>query len=233
MSDSPSPRSFPQTFFQPQPGWSQILLIRHGQSAAYVEGQPFPLVDGQGDPPLSPLGEWQAERLGERLADEPITAMYCSTLQRTAQTAAPTAARLGLDVTVVPDLREIHIGVGEGGEFRRMAADGHPAVLAMREKQNWGEIPGAETNDQLAARTSAAIQQIAGRHPDELVAVVCHGGVIAALLGYAIGRSDFTFGGARNASISHIVVTEDRWIIRMFNDGGHVGPLTADVDPPT
>ncbi len=233
MTDSSAPRSFPQTFFQPEPGACQILLVRHGQSAPYVEGQPFPLVDGQGDPPLSPLGEWQAEQVGIRLADEPIDAMYCSTLQRTAQTAAPAAARLGLDVTVDADLREINLGIGEGGMFRQMVADGHPAVLAMREKQDWGEVPGAETNAIFAGRTVGAIKRIAAAHPDQLVGVFCHGGVVGALLGHAVGRQDFTFNGARNGSISHIVVTPDQWIIRVFNDGGHAGPLTADVDPPT
>ncbi len=145
MTDASAPRSFPQTFFQPDPGSCQILLVRHGQSAPFVEGEDFPMVDGQGDPPLSPLGEWQAEQVGIRLADEPITALYCSTLQRTAQTAAPLAGRLGLDVTVDANLREVHLGEGEGGKFRKMVADGHPAVLAMREKNDWGQVPGAET----------------------------------------------------------------------------------------
>ena len=70
--------------------------MRHGQSIPYVEGQPFPLVDGHGDPPLSPRGEWQAERVGERLADEPIDAIYVSSLTRTHQTAAPLASRLAM-----------------------------------------------------------------------------------------------------------------------------------------
>lgn len=233
MTDASAPRSYPQTFFQPDPGSCQILLVRHGQSAPFVEGEDFPMLDGQGDPPLSPLGEWQAEQVGVRLAEEPITALYCSTLQRTAQTAAPLAARLGLDVTVDANLREVHLGEGEGGKFRKMVAEGHPAVLAMRENHDWSEVPGAESNAQVTARTVGAIEQIAATHPDELVAVFCHGGVVGALLGYANGRLDFMFNGARNGSISHIVVSPDRWIIRTFNDGGHVGPLTADADPPT
>lgn len=227
------PKSHPQGFFQPAPGACQVLLVRHGQSAPYVEGQPFDLVDGQGDPPLSPKGQWQAEQVGARLADEPISAIYATSLQRTRQTAAPLASRLGLEVAVEADLREVHLGEGEGGLFRQMAAENHPAALAMRQKQEWGEIPGAETNAQLASRTVGALTTIAGNHADQLVAVFCHGGVVSALLGHAIGRQDFTFGGCRNGSISHVVIDETGWNIRVYNDGGHVGPLTADPEPPT
>lgn len=231
---SETPRTFPQTFFQPTPGACQIALVRHGQSAALVEGTPFPLFDGQGDPPLSPLGEYQAQRVGERLSSEPISAIYCSTLQRTSQTAAPLATALGVAPMIDADLREVHLGEGEGGEFRRMAADGHPAALAMRANQEWGEIPGAETNRQLQDRTVGAVRRISAAHPDELVAVFCHGGVIGSLLAYALGRADFSFMGSRNGAISHIVVDPDGpWIIRSFNDAAHTGPLTADAEPPT
>lgn len=243
---APSPRSFPQLLFQPDPGACQVLLVRHGQSMAFVPGQPFPLVDGHGDPPLTDLGLFQAELVGKRLASEPIRAIYVSSLTRTQQTAAPLAARLGLVPTVERDLREIYLGVGEGGAFRQMSADNHPAVLAMRARQEWGEIPEAETNAQLQARTVAAVERVAASHPDEMVAVFCHGGVIGALVAHAVGANPFTFHGARHTSISHVVInqpelatggaamaeaegrTDDRWVLRSFNDAAHAGSLTAD-----
>lgn len=241
-------RSFPQLLFQPDPGACQVLLVRHGQSMAFVPGQPFPLVDGHGDPPLTELGLIQAELVGRRLAAEPISAIYVSSLTRTHQTAAPLAARLGLTPSVERDLREIYLGVGEGGTFRQMSADNHPAVLAMRARREWGEIPEAETNAQLQARTVAAVERIAASHPDEMVAVFVHGGVIGALVAHAVGANPFTFHGARHTSISHLVInqpelagsgagavsteaegrTDDRWVLRSFNDAGHAGTLTAD-----
>lgn len=227
------PRSFPQHFFQPDEGSCQILLVRHGQSAALIEGQSFPMVAGQGDPPLSELGEWQARQAGLRLAGEPIQAIYATSLQRTVQTAQPLAASLGLTIGVEPDLREVHLGEGEGGRFRMMVADEHPAALALRRRNEWGEIPGAETNEQLRIRTVGAIERLAATHTNQLIAVFCHGGVIGSLLGHAAKVNPFTFSGARNASINHLVIAPDRWIIRLFNDGAHTGSLTADADPPT
>jgi probable phosphoglycerate mutase len=227
------PRSYPQTFFQPPDGACQILLVRHGQSAPFVEGRPFPLVEGQGNPPLSPLGEWQADRVGHRLKKEPIDALYVSTLQRTTQTALPLARHLGHELSIEPDLREIHLGEGEGGKFRQMLAEEHPAALAMRANRQWGEIPGAENNEEFTNRTVDAVRRIAAAHTDQLVAAFCHGGTIGAILGYAAGVNPFTFNGTRNGAIAHLVVAEEGWVIRSFNDGAHVGPLTADAEPPT
>lgn len=232
----PTPAAFPQLLFQPGPGACQVLLVRHGQSSPYVTGLPFPLVDGHGDPPLTALGHHQAELAAQRLAGEPITAIYVSSLTRTQQTAAPLAARLGLTPTVEPDLREVFLGEGEGGHFRQMSAENHPAVLAMRAQREWGVIPGAETNQQLEARTVGAVELIAQRHPDQMVAVFCHGGVIAAIVGHAIGVGPFIFHGSRHTGISHLVVNpphvDERWIVRSFNDGGHAGTLAADHPVP-
>lgn len=230
MSDTP--KSYPQTFFEPPPGACQIVLVRHGQSAPYLEGQPFTLVDGHGDPPLSPLGLYQADCVGERLKDEPISAIYASTLTRTQQTAAPLAAHTGLEVRIEPDVREVYLGVGEGGTFRKMSAEEHPQALAMRANLEWGEIEGAETNAIFEARTVGAIQKIAAAHPDEMVAVFCHGGVIGALLGHAFRINMFRTMGSRNGAISHLVVTDEGWVVRSFNDAAHTGPLTADTPPP-
>jgi len=224
--------SHPQPFFEPPPGACQVVLVRHGQSIPYEEGRPFPLVDGHGDPPLSPRGHWQAERVAERLEDEPVSAIYVSSLTRTHQTAAPLATRLRLDVAIEPDLREVFLGEFEGGLFRQMAVEGHPAVVRMRETGDWGELPGAETNEQLQRRTVTAIERLAERHGDELIVVVCHGGVIAAVLSHAMRQPVMAYRGARNASLSHVVVHGGEWILRSFNDAAHTGSLTADHDPP-
>lgn len=239
-TDQPSEESenssYPQHFYEPPTGAGQVLLIRHGQSQAFTPGKPFPLVDGHGDPPLSELGEHQAELVGERLHLESVGAIYVSSLTRTHQTAAPLVRRLGIEPKVDADLREVFLGIGEGGKFREMAANDHPAALALRATGEWGEIPGAETNQQFTDRTVGAVRRIAAAHPNELVAAFCHGGVIAAVLGYAMGVGAMSFTGARHTSISHLVIEPpaddpSHWTLRLFNDGGHSGSLTGDHLP--
>ncbi|MEM8925299.1 MAG: histidine phosphatase family protein [Actinomycetota bacterium] len=226
MADDSS--SFPQTLYQPEEGACQIVLVRHGQSAPYMPGRPFDLVDGHGDPHLSELGHHQARLLGERLAHEPIDAIYTSSLTRTKQTAAPLAEKLGIAPEVEADLREVYLGEFEGGLFRQRAAEDHPAVVSMRAKGEWGEIPGAETNAQFQGRVVAALERIAAAHPDRLVVAACHGGVIGAALGHAIGAGPFVFNGARHTSVNHLVRNPSGWVIRSFNDGAHAGRLTVD-----
>ncbi len=217
------PPAFRQLRFEPPPGATDLFLVRHGQSAPYVSGTLFALVDGQGDPPLSADGEAQARLLGVRLATAGIDAIYVSTLRRTAQTAAPLAARLGLTPVVEARLREVHLGDWEGGVFRKNVAQGHPVALRMAAEERWDVIPGAEPADAFAGRVRAAIERIAAAHPGRRVAAVTHGGVIGQALSLAAASRPFAFTGAENASISRLVITPERWIVRGYNDTAHLG----------
>lgn len=215
-------RTYRQARFQRPPGATELLLVRHGESAPAREDAPFPLVDGHGDPELAPEGRWQAERIADRLADEDISAIYVTNLRRTAETAAPLAGRLGIDVRVEPDLREVHLGEWEGGRFRKHVAEGHPLARRLYAEQRWDIIPGAEPTERFAARVRRGIQRIAAAHPEETVVVVSHGGVIGQVLADACGARGFAFTGSDNGAISHLVVADDRWIIRCYNDTAHL-----------
>ncbi len=204
------------------PGATDLHLVRHGASEAYLDGNLFPLVDGHGDPPLSAEGKEQAARVCSRLAAAGVDAIYVSNLTRTAQTAAPLAEQLGLDVQVEADLREVYLGEWEGGIFRKMVAEGHPISLRMAAEERWDVIPGAESAAELASRVRSAIERLAAAHPGQRVAAFTHGGVIGQALALASDPRPFAFLGAENTSISRIVVTPDRWIVRGFNDIAHL-----------
>ena len=218
-------RQYRQSRFQRPPGATDVILVRHGESEPAVPGRPFLIVDGHGDPALAPEGQEQAERVGERLADQRIDAIYVTNLRRTAETAAPLAERLRLTPLVEPGLREVHLGDWEGGLFRQRMAEGDPIGQRMLAEERWDVIPGAEPQDEFAARVRTALCRVADAHPDQRVAVFSHGGVIGQLLSEASGGGrPFAFVGADNGSISHLVVTPDRWIVRRFNDTSHLGP---------
>jgi probable phosphoglycerate mutase len=220
--------------FQAPPGATELLIVRHGESAPARPGESFALTDGHGDPELAPEGRWQAEQLGVRLSVEQIDAIYVTSLRRTHETAAPLAARLGLVPVVERDLREVFLGEWEGGLYRQKAAEGDPRFREAMEQGEWGLIPGAETSEQLRTRSVAAIERIVAAHPDQRVVVVVHGGVIGALLSHATGARPFAFVGADNASINHVVVNGGLWILRRFNDTGHLaGELSVAAQPPT
>ncbi len=196
-----------------------------------VEGQVFPMLDGQGNPGLAPNGHEQAELVGTRLSREPIDAIYVSSMIRTHETAAPLVRAIGLEPVVEPDLREVHLGDWEAGALRRHAAEGHPLALRMHAEQRWDVIPNAERDESFAERTVGAMRRIADRHPDQLVAVFCHGGVIAAICAHATGARRFAFGGADNGSVTQLVIDGDSWNVRRFNDSSHLyDTLSTSID---
>lgn len=216
-------REYRQTVYRTPAGAADILLIRHGESMPARPGESFPMTGGHGDPALHENGHAQAHAVAERLHREPIAAIYVTTLQRTHQTAAPLAGRLGLAPRVEADLREVHLGDWDGGLYRIKAAENDPAFTRARDNREWGEIPGAETTEALHARVRAGLLRIAAAHPDQLIAAVVHGGVIGAALAMAAQSDAFAFNGAANGSISRLVIHGDRMTIRGFNDCAHLG----------
>ena len=215
-----------QIKYQRPRGATELVLVRHGESAAAIAGESFQLVDGHGDPALAAEGRDQAERIGERLAAEGnIDAVYVTTLRRTVETAAPFLRRLGGDappMTVEPDLREVHLGEWEGGVFRSKVRGGDPIAVKMMTEERWDVIPGAEPADAFAARVKGAVLRLAEAHPDQRVAVFTHGGVIGRILSEASGARPFAFNNADNGSISHVVIAGALWAVRRFNDTAHL-----------
>lgn len=151
-----------------------LLLIRHGETAWNAEHR----IQGQLDIPMSPLGMLQAARLAECLSSEPVDAVYSSELSRAWLTAAPLAARLGLDVIAEPRLRERSFGVFEGLTLDEIAAR-HPAEFAQWRARDLAWRPeGGESGQQLIERVLSAVADIVARHCGRTVALVSHGGVL-------------------------------------------------------
>jgi 2,3-bisphosphoglycerate-dependent phosphoglycerate mutase len=222
---------YSQRAFSRPPGATEIVMVRHGASADAVPGEPFPLLDGHGDPPLSPAGERQARAMAERLAAEPIDALFVTGLARTVQTATPLAERAGIEPQVVPGLREVKLGDWEGGEFRIRVQQGDPLAVRVVTEERWDVIPGAESMDYLAARVRAGIDQIvqtAG--PDATAVAVLHGGIIGEACRQATGSRPFAFVHSDNCALSRIVVLPDgRWLLRAFNDIAHLAALNGSA----
>jgi probable phosphoglycerate mutase len=220
---------YSQRAFTLPPGATEIVFVRHGASADAVPGKSFPLVDGHGDPPLSPAGRQQAAAVAERLAAESFAGLFITGLTRTVQTAAPLASALGLEPDLVPELREVKLGDWEGGAFRIRVQSGDPLAMRAIAEERWDVIPGAETMDALSARVRAGVDSIVQRvGPDATAAAVVHGGIIGELCRQATNSRPFAFIHSDNCSITRIVVLpDDRWLLRTFNDVAHLAGVPA------
>jgi probable phosphoglycerate mutase len=219
---------FHQRPYQPPPDATELVLVRHGASAAAARGESFELVEGQSDPPLAPAGVEQAALVAERLAGEAVRALFVSPLSRARQTAEPIADACGLPQTVVPGLREVHTGELEGGRFRIAVADRDPVIVRLFAEERWDVIPGAENMEAFEARVrAAAAEAVAACGPGAAV-VVTHGGTIAELCRQATASRPFAFLNLDNASITRIVYLPDgRQLLRSFNETAHLEGAAA------
>lgn len=89
----------------------KLYLVRHGQTPANIAKKLDTALPG---PSLTELGHEQARQLAEKLATEPVEAVYASYATRAQQTAAPLAQALGLQVEPVAGVHEIVVGDLEG-----------------------------------------------------------------------------------------------------------------------
>jgi probable phosphoglycerate mutase len=211
-----------------------LVLIRHGQSQAQVDG----LVSGHDTcKGLSDLGRRQAVALRDRLAAGhelgPVDAVYTSVLARSIETAAILAPALGGD-DLVPqaecDWCEIHAGEAEGLPFDDLRKHNlpDPADSAFHRR-----VPGAESWADCYVRLGSRLRRVAREHPGERVVVVGHGGTVGASF-VALGEVPIRRGVAFTHVSANTSITEwehdgGDWQLVRFNDAAHLMSLAAVV----
>jgi broad specificity phosphatase PhoE len=149
---------------------AMLLLVRHGETDWNADGR----LQGQTDRQLSDFGRSQARRLAEELENENLEAIYSSDLSRARETAEIVAERLGLPVSLDPDLREKDWGTWEG--------------LTAAER-DLVEFVG-ESTEAHRDRILGALRRIAERHSgQERILVVTHGGSMRRVQTAALGMA--------------------------------------------
>lgn len=157
----------------------KLYLVRHGQTAANIAKKLDTALPG---PPLTDLGHEQAQQLAEKLATEPVEAVYASHATRAQQTASPLAQALDLPVERVAGVHEIVAGELEGRSDQEAIEQYMTVVRSWTRGRLHVPMPGGETGEQARARFTGAIAGLAQRHDltrsDGVVVLVSHGGLI-------------------------------------------------------
>jgi len=156
---------------------TRLILVRHGQTDWNAESR----WQGQVDVPLNSRGLEQARQLAEGLAGAGIQVIYASDLQRARQTVEPLSRLTGLPVLIDPRLREINVGEWQGLLVDEIAARYSELFRRRQVDPSAFTPPGGETIEQVQRRAYQVLDEILERHPDETVAIVAHGFVIALL----------------------------------------------------
>jgi len=178
----------------------RLLLIRHGQTPDNVAGR---LGTAHPGPGLTALGRVQAAEIPDALADEPIDALFASELVRTQHTAAPLAARLGLEVTVLPGIHEIEAGELEARSDRDAVHTYMQTVFSWGLGDLDGTMPGATDGHTFFARydESIALASAGG----ELVAVFSHGAAIRVWVAARAANVPASFAGEHDIDNTGVV----------------------------
>lgn len=160
-----------------------LYLARHG--AIETNGSRRTYI-GQLDLPLSAEGIRQAEGLREELRDTRLTAIYCSDLQRSMDTAEIVAEPHGISPQPLPELREIHLGEWEGMDFETVRRD-FPGEFEARGLNIVGyRPPGGESFQDCALRVIPALYHVFHSTRGDIL-IVGHAGVNRIILSQAMG----------------------------------------------
>jgi broad specificity phosphatase PhoE len=159
-----------------------VLLARHAETDWNREQR----WQGLTDLPLNERGREQARELAEKLEAVPLSAVYASDLRRAYETALVVAEPKGLEVILMPELREVDVGSWTGltqDEIKKRFPDAY-AQMRARIGRGWA---GGESLAEMGRRVLDAIRRIAREHPGEVVLVVTHSGPFRTVRAHALG----------------------------------------------
>jgi len=164
----------------------RLVLVRHAEAEQSARGRCY----GSLDVGLSTGGHAQAEALAAVLEPEPVEAVVSSPRRRAVDTATPIAGRHGLEVEIVPDLRELDFGELEGRTYDEIADSLPELYAAWMTHPTRVRFPGGECYADLRARSVSAVAALRARFRTETVVVVAHGGVVRSVLADVLGLPD-------------------------------------------
>lgn len=205
---------------------ARLLLVRHGQTASNVAQT----LGAAHDDPLDAVGERQAQAVAAHLAslNLPAPRVYASTYRRAQQTAVAIADALGVPMTILEGVQEIHVGSWAGRPYAHLHTHRHD----WRHQDGTPGFPGGESLRGVAERFLAALEGVvdAGTTP----IVVSHGGALTAVL-IALLRAnpDEAWQDGRfvhsNTGVTELLHGPDGWQARRVADAAHLRDLIASV----
>ncbi|EYC50296.1 phosphoglycerate mutase [Hylemonella gracilis str. Niagara R] len=217
---------------------TRIIAVRHGETAWNVDTR----IQGHLDIPLNDTGRWQAQRLGQALAERHsadaeagrITAIYSSDLQRARQTAEAIRLATGAPLNLHPGLRERGFGAFEGLTYAEIEQRWPQDALHWRKRvPDWAPPPAApdravvapgESLLQVRERITHTLAALAAPHAGQLIVLVAHGGVMDQLYRLATAQDlqaprSWQLG---NAALNHLLWTPEGMSLVGWADTSHL-----------
>jgi broad specificity phosphatase PhoE len=190
-----------------------VYMARHGNTAWTRTGQHT----GLSDLPLTPDGERNAVRLGERLKGMKFAQVFTSPLQRAARTCE--LSGFGAGATIDRDLVEWDYGKYEG----------LTSAEILRQNPSWDlfrdGVPGGESPEQIGERADRVVERVRSVTGDVLLFSSGHFIRVFTARWLGLGADGGRYVLLNPASLSALSYEHNlsRPVIRLWNDDHHVG----------
>ena len=224
----------------------RILLIRHGDPDYEIDG-------------LTEKGKREVALLAKKLSKEKIDKIYSSPLGRARLTAAPTAEALGLEVEILPFMREfsaklIELPYLSAPEIPWDILPSHiNKQTAVYSPSDWQKTPFIENSEVFEEYKSVceSFDALLARHGyeregynykvtrshHETIAIFCHFGVMAVVMSHLLNCSPYSLWQhtcALPSSVTTIYTEERREGIALMRATGFgdISHLYAEGEAP-
>ena len=200
---------------------TRLYLVRHGATPLTAEDR----FSGAANVYLSDEGRAQVELLARRLADGDISAVYCSPLDRTMETANIVARPHKLTPIQKDGLREISHGHWEGLS-RKEVEENFPDEYIAWESDPFTFAPvEGESGISVLARALPVIREIVLEHRGQNVLVVSHKATLRLLISSLLGFDARGYRDRLDQSPACLNVLDFKDPVRarlmLFNDVSH------------
>ena len=162
---------------------TRLFLVRHGEGVWNAEQR----LQGQGDPPLSAHGRYQARALAEVFSARPLAAVYCSQLARARETARCIAAPHHLCPRAIAAAGEVNLGAWQGQSPANMSVDTRESYHAWLANPSAVQPPGGEALEEACSRVASAVDALVSEHRGATVLLVTHSIIGRVLLCHLLG----------------------------------------------
>ena len=200
---------------------TRLFLVRHGATQLTAEDR----FSGSVGVELSDEGRQQVSFLADRLAREPVAAVYASPMSRTFETAAIIGRPHRLTPIERDGLREISHGHWEG--LTRLEVETrYPDEYLAWEADPFTFAPEAgESGVAVLARALPVVREIVVRHAGQNVVVVSHKATLRLILSSLLGFDARGYRDRLDQSPACLNVVDFKSAVRprlmLFNDISH------------
>lgn len=186
----------------------EVVIIRHGTTELNKDGK---IQGSRVDPNLSKDGRAYAEKAAKNFDPSEFDAIYASPLKRAQETAR---IFVGPDLPIKTDkrLEELDYGDWDGKpskDFKQLYPDAFDSRGLIND-QMYQYNKNAETREHFEARLADFFDELAQKHPNDKVLVVCHGVVSRMIVAHYLTHGDISyFDQMANCGLAKLRINSD------------------------